>query len=741
MKKVFIFALMALGLAMGSCVDSKLDPLSGNYLPAPTVVKFTKVDNSETFKDDAGRRIFVLDFSDGASNKLHAVLVGSNYYLSSNTYTEASDATANTGNFITPSTTFNGQSVRSGSVTVKQNGSNYSVSGVLFMQDGTPYTLEWVGTLNYVKEPLPPVAYTFTVAKPADVTDASNAVVSGVKSNMVTLVDFDGNFAAQFNLILADGNTNIVGSYHVEEYASKPYAAGNGFDMTPYGWPIIIGSYYVRDGENVIIEPGEFIDVYVEDGVYVFEGSTGYTFVAQPEAVDPNLWPTIDLGENLVLLGTTSDPASNMISLQIGTSGLSKPFTKESSGYYIDLVLYSKDGYLHQGDYNPGDGSKGTYLMGHDVFEPGVAMNEGTTLNLVKGTVIESRNINAGTVQVGWDNENETWTIDLESEQVVLHFNDEVPGLTSEGVLISDVDPSILTQVLSVQSNLGSGVKSLTLNFGTDDLAISGYNTTGVGYKLSMDIYSEDGKLHGGLYSACAVGGTINEDEFGIGYDADLWGMHFENWGTCWWTYDNDAAKNSVEKITDGTVYVVYNPDTKIFTVSVESSVINTTYTGPIEGIEGVAEVDDYDGIKVDVCKAVTDNSASSKILTLEFWSEGISASMNESWQTVYSGNGYRLTMDIYSADGKLAPGVYTACAVGGAVGEGEFGIGYDADMWGMHFENWGTCWWTVVDGNITGVKITDGTVTVKKAGDVYTILVESSAVTSARFKGKLVAQ
>ena len=143
MKKIIIFALMALGLAMSSCVDSKLDPLNGNYLTAPNLVKFTKVDNSDTYKDDAGRRLFVLDFSDGATNRFHAVLVGSNYYLSSNTYTEAPDASANTGNFMIPSTTFNGQPVLSGSVAVKQNGSNYAVSGVVFMQDGTPYKFEW----------------------------------------------------------------------------------------------------------------------------------------------------------------------------------------------------------------------------------------------------------------------------------------------------------------------------------------------------------------------------------------------------------------------------------------------------------------------------------------------------------------------------------------------------------------------------------------------------------------------
>ena len=97
--------------------------------------------------------------------------------------------------------------------------------------------------------------------------------------------------------------------------------------------------------------------------------------------------------------------------------------------------------------------------------------------------------------------------------------------------------------------------------------------------------------------------------------------------------------------------------------------------------------------------------------------------------------------MDIYSADGTLQPGTYKACAVGGTVGEGEFGIGYDTVFWGMEMKDWGTCWWTVTDGAISAQKVLDGTVTVTKRGNVYTILLESSVIASARFKGELKVQ
>ena len=105
------------------------------------------------------------------------------------------------------------------------------------------------------------------------------------------------------------------------------------------------------------------------------------------------------------------------------------------------------------------------------------------------------------------------------------------------------------------------------------------------------------------------------------------------------------------------------------------------------------------------------------------------------------AGEGKYLKIDVYSTDGTLAPGVYTPCEVAGTITEGTFGIGWDpGDLWGigMVFENWGTCWMTHnADGTETGVKITDGTITVAADGDVYTITVESSALT-ATYTGKL---
>ena len=85
-------------------------------------------------------------------------------------------------------------------------------------------------------------------------------------------------------------------------------------------------------------------------------------------------------------------------------------------------------------------------------------------------------------------------------------------------------------------------------------------------------------------------------------------------------------------------------------------------------------------------------------------------------------GTGNYLALDIYSADGFLYEGTYTPSAQGGAVGEGEYGIGYDTEMWGQPQYNWGTCWWTANGGNNTAQKILEGNIEVTKKNGKYTI-------------------
>ena len=102
-------------------------------------------------------------------------------------------------------------------------------------------------------------------------------------------------------------------------------------------------------------------------------------------------------------------------------------------------------------------------------------------------------------------------------------------------------------------------------------------------------------------------------------------------------------------------------------------------------------------------------------IVTMQLTTGGISSSFDyTTWTTVWEGEGYYLGIDLYSADGYLADGVYKPCAQGGVVNSGEFGIGWDNPEMGDFGLNWGTCLFEVGGGTATALeKITDGIITV----------------------------
>jgi len=112
--------------------------------------------------------------------------------------------------------------------------------------------------------------------------------------------------------------------------------------------------------------------------------------------------------------------------------------------------------------------------------------------------------------------------------------------------------------------------------------------------------------------------------------------------------------------------------------------------------------------------------------VTLSLASANVTATYDAAtYSTVYGGDGFFAAIDIYSADGYLHEGTYKASAAGGAINEGEFGIGWDpGDLWGigMVFTNWGTCWWTVEGGQTSAQHINSGEVVVTKKGSKFVI-------------------
>ena len=410
-----------------------------------------------------------------------------------------------------------------------------------------------------------------------------------------------------------------------------------------------------------------------------------------------------------------------------------RTFTVELSGDNASMTLKMVNDkyFLADGSYTPApadQAKKNTYIVG----------NGGTTFNNIP---VETGSIKVVQGEGTYSFAGMLWLAD---ESVI-----EIKS-TVALVYEADPEPVRLTTLLSATSNVASGTKSLTINLGTDGISSTAEPPTwqpvwtGTGNYLALDIYSADGYLHEGTYTASAAGGTINEGEFGIGWDpGDIWniGIAFENWGTCWWDVADGAATIN-QKVTEGSVTVTRKGSKWVIElVSGEGkSMLWTKFEGAIDALTdpalgGGGNVDDTDYVELTKLLSATKNQG---LLTINMAQDGISSTTDpNTWQTIWEGEGNYLAADIYSADGKLYTGEYKACAVGGVVGEGEFGIGYDTTVdwgWGpMEMKDWGTCWWTVADGATSAVKILDGTMTVAMEGDNVVIKLKSSVV-NAKF-------
>lgn len=404
------------------------------------------------------------------------------------------------------------------------------------------------------------------------------------------------------------------------------------------------------------------------------------------------------------------------------------------AGAKLNLKFYCDKYYLEPVTYSSANASsikKGFYLVGEG---GSTYTKDGKTTALDHGGISVSANGSA------YSFSGSVWLADGN----VVKINSKVTI-----VYEPDPEPVKLSTVLSATSNLANGTPSVTLNLaqaGISSVQNPDHSTTwtGEGYYLAVDLYSADGYLHEGTYTPSAAGGQVTEGTFGIGWDpGDIfgWGISFTDWGTCWWNVSGGVAK-SEKKITEGAVTVSRNGNKWI--IELKSGEGKDMVWGLFEGeVPALTDPNSTGEVKYkELTKVLTAQSNvanGTKSVSLNIGTDGVTVEVGQFGNT-FKGNGNYLALDVYSEDGKLAPGTYKANATGGQIAAGEFGIGWDpGDIfgWGIDFKDWGTCWWTVTDGATSAEKILDGTVTVSVEGGNYTVALQSSVV-NARYTGPI---
>lgn len=644
MKLIYkIFAVAASILALSSCVESAIGPMTGKY-EKPVVYEMNTLASQSVEKGDKYRTFTVELSGDNASMTLK--MVNDKYFLADGSYTPAPADQAKKNTYIVGNggTTFNNIPVETGSIKVTQGEGTYSFAGMLWLADESIVEIKATVALVYEPDPEP--------VKLSTVLSATSNLANGVQTVTMQLA---------------------------------------------------------------------------QDGIY--------------SETDKTTWQTIWHGE----------------------------------GNYLAIDLYSADGYLHEGTYSAsavgGVVGEGEFGIGYDTtvdwgWGPMEMKDWGTCWWSVSNGAATAKKILEGTINVS--KKGSKWVIELISgegkEMIWAKFEGAVDALTDVGSE-DDADYIELTTLLSATKNQGL----LTINMAQDGISSTTdpntWQTTweGEGNYLATDIYSPDGKLYTGEYKACAVGGTVGEGEFGIGYDTTVdwgWGpIEVKDWGTCWWTVADGAT--SAEKILDGTMTVAMEGDNVV--IKLKSSIVNAKFTYPVaqfvdgtgapievvnlgggEGPEPAPNYTEFTKLLIVQPNQGYDESGQPTgeytSFTLKVGTEGMFTEVvNNGWydETKIKGTGQVLSIDFYTADGTVAAGTYTACEVGGTINEGEFGIGYDVEMWGNKMV-WGTCV-TAYESDTAGTieKVTDGTVTVEISGDVYTITLESSNI-NAQYIGSL---
>lgn len=269
-----------------------------------------------------------------------------------------------------------------------------------------------------------------------------------------------------------------------------------------------------------------------------------------------------------------------ILGVEFGTEGA----TKDGSGAVLEVKFVSNAPTLAAGKYT--EASASTAISGN--FITGA---EGTKLYLNGKKYL----VTAGTIEV--KNDGTSYSLSA----IVKLSNGENYSLKCSGVALEWTGlpvMKVLNTVMSAQSNVANGTKSVTLNLGdgnfTTEFDMTTYQNVykGAGNYLAIDLYSEDGYLAAGTYKPCAQGGVINKGEYGIGWDpGDIYnnGMAFENWGTCWWTVDETATPQaSAEKILTGDITVALNGNT--YTITVDNGELLAQFVGEIPAVTKPAE-------------------------------------------------------------------------------------------------------------------------------------------------------
>ena len=549
-------------------------------------------------------------------------------------------------------------------------------------------------------------------------TLVSQSVEKGEKTRTFT-IELGGNNASMTLKMVGDKYFLADGSYTpaaADQAKKNTYIVGNG-GTSFNNIAVETGSIMVTQGEGTYTFAG--ILWLADESVIEIKSTVALVYEADPEPV--KLTQVSNAYESTWLV-------ANTITMELADAYLT--FTPSDngpiyagSGTYLQLMLYSPDKYLHEGTYTASASgevvNEGEFAIGFDAWG-GYWPDAGTCLCTVTDGVKTAQKLSEGTVTV--TKKGSKWVIEYicgeGKDMIWTKFEGAIEALTPQGSSAPAPEYTMTDKVEAVYDAsyaVVAGVEKhiVTLTKGEEVAAI---------FEL---LTAENGVIEG----------TYECQEYASAAGLMGNGYSFPDYkiegGSRYWVNGemvliNPGETLEVAKLADG----LYS-----FTGSTGYEFVAATSDYVAGGDNGDAGSDYVELTKV--LGTVTDYYTMYEMpfIGIELATADVECTPADwvtTWWNTYSGNGNYLKLEIYSTTGRPEAGEYTACATGGTVGEGEFGIGYEGQYGAS-----GTTWYTVAEGQTTPAYITDGTVTVEVDGDTYTITLESSTV-NAQFVGTL---
>jgi len=505
--------------------------------------------------------------------------------------------------------------VVAGNIAVSLADGTYALSGVVKLDNEAVYDLGWAGgALSFGELP--------ALTKLTTVLAAQSNAMMGAKT--VTVKLGTEGLTSEFDMNTFQNVIKGTGSYlAVDFYSEDGYLAAGTYKpcadtANPQPGEYVIGYDFVSEwfsGENwgtcwwtvgaesstaMKLTAGEIIVEMSAEKVYTVAIDNGELYTEFTGAIPALTKPDKpqgggDTGSSVeelpVLLYANPNPDYFQVVLSVASEGVTASTDANGQTVYagtgkvLNLTIHSEGNVIPTGKYDAAadTNSPNTWQTTVEFF----GMKFGSTLvDVVNGaaTVID---LTEGTVWVGA--KDGKYIINAEVNDYKLRYT----GALGENVTVPAdddggyVDPeggeggsdgsTQLTQFFAVTDYYTMFGSSLVgVEVGTEGVTrtVEGWTTTygGSGNYLKIEFYSADGKLAAGTYTASAENSPA-EGEFGIGYDGQ-WGAS----GTTWYTVTDGEL--SYEYVTDGTAVVEVDGDT--YTIKLESSVVNATYTGKL---------------------------------------------------------------------------------------------------------------------------------------------------------------